>query len=104
MAWDRFIFVKKKGNFDTMDQRQQEVFKEKLDSQHSWPGSYVFKFIVPKGKETDVIQLFNNGEAQQKASSKGNYISITAKVTMQNSDEVMAVYLKAHTIEGIIAL
>ena len=87
-----------------MDPKQQNTFKEKLDSQHSWPGPYTFKFIVPKGKEADVIQFFNSSQIQQKQSKNGNYISITAKVNMKNSDEVMEVYLKAHTIEGIIAL
>lgn len=87
-----------------MDQQQQNAFKEKLDSQHSWPGLYIFKFIVPKDKAIDVIQFFNSDEVQQKVSKNGNYISITAKVKMTSSNEVMSIYLKAHTIEGIIAL
>lgn len=87
-----------------MDQQQQQAFKERLDGTHTWPDSYTFKFIVPKGKEDAVIQLFDDNKVAMKESKKGNYVSVTANVLMQSSDEVMSLYLKAHTIEGIIAL
>ncbi len=79
-------------------------FKDKLDSIHTWPSLYMFKFIVPSGKEHEVYALFPKHELQTKTSSKGNYVSITAQVMMRSSDEVMDKYREAHKIEGVMAL
>lgn len=79
-------------------------FKEKLDSEYSWPSLYMFKFIVPKGKEEDIIALFPSNETSTKASKKGNYISVTAKVMMGSSEEIIKIYEKAYEIEGVISL
>ena len=81
-----------------------QSFKEKLDNEHHWPSVYMFKFIVPKGKEDEVKQLFPGKELSTKSSRKGNYISVTAEVFIQSSNEVIQIYQKAHLIEGIISL
>lgn len=79
-------------------------FKEKLDSTYDWPALYTFKFIVPKGQEGEVKDLFANHDVTEKQSSKGNYISITAKIMAESSEKVVAYYVEANKIEGIIAL
>lgn len=79
-------------------------FKEKLDKEYNWPSLYTFKFIVPKGKEDEVKNLFSNHVTKEKSSSNGNYISITAEVMVQSSDRVVEYYLEANKVEGIIAL
>lgn len=79
-------------------------FKEKLDNEYQWPSLYSFKFIVPKGKEDEVKVIFHQHEVKEKASSKGNYISVTAKVMAQSSDTIIDYYIKASKIEGVIAL
>jgi putative lipoic acid-binding regulatory protein len=79
-------------------------FKEKLDQQHGWPTLYMFKFIVPSGKEEEVFALFPKNQLTTKASRKGNYVSVTAKVMMRSSEDVMAKYRAAHKIEGVLAL
>ncbi|HMP99896.1 MAG TPA: DUF493 family protein [Cyclobacteriaceae bacterium] len=79
-------------------------FKEKLDQHYSWPALYTYKFIVPKGKEVEVKQLFPRHETTEKASAQGNYTSITIKMMMPSSDAVVKVYEDASAIEGIIAL
>ena len=79
-------------------------FKEKLDKQHKWPSLYMFKFIVPKGKEDAIYDIFPKNEVQSKMSKKGNYISLTAKVMMGSSDDVLRIYEEAHKVEGVIAL
>lgn len=81
-----------------------EAFKEKLDGAHKWPSLYMFKFIVPKGKEGEVFALFPKNDLSTKESSKGNYISVTAKVMMGSSDAVMEKYHQANKIEGVLAL
>jgi putative lipoic acid-binding regulatory protein len=79
-------------------------FKEKLESEHSFPGYYSFKFIVPNGQKEEVLNILPKGELVQKHSSNKKYISLTLKAEVNSSDEIVAVYQKAHTIEGIVAL
>jgi len=81
-----------------------EAFKEKLDDAHKWPSLYMFKFIVPKGKEEEVFALFPKNDLSTKKSSKGNYVSVTAKVMMGSSEAVMEKYREANKIEGVLAL
>ena len=87
-----------------MDEQAIKSFKEKLDSQHQWPGTYVFKFIVPVNKVLEVKALFPNQEVIEKASSKGNYTSLTVKMQMKSSDNVITHYIEAKKIDGIISL
>jgi uncharacterized protein len=85
-------------NFD------QEAFKAKLEAQTSFPSLYMFKFIVPTGKEHEVKALMPKHQIELKPSSKGNYISVTIKAMMPNSDAILDIYNKASVIEGVIAL
>ena len=79
-------------------------FRIKLEQYYSWPALYTFKFIVPKGKEDEIINMFPQHVTNQKPSREGNYISITFQIMAPSSDVVIEVYQKAATIEGVIAL
>lgn len=81
-----------------------ESFRLKLNQHYSWPSLYMFKFIVPKGKEIDVKNLFPNHEVAEKASREGNYTSITVQIMAPSSEVVIEIYQKAAAIEGLIAL
>jgi len=37
-------------------------------------------------------------------SSKGNYVSVTARLRMESSEEIVNVYKSAGDVEGVIAL
>lgn len=87
-----------------MDQEWINNFRIKLDEHHSWPSVYIFKFIVPKGKETELKNLFPMHTSTDKASTQGNYISVTFQMMMPSSDAVIAVYEKVSVIEGLISL
>ena len=87
-----------------MDQEWLANFQKKLDDYHSWPTLYVFKFIVPKGKEDDLRQLFPLHTPSEKESKNGNYTSLTLQMMMPSADAVIDVYKKAAVIEGLIAL
>jgi len=87
-----------------MDQQWKLSFQEKLDQHYSWPALYIFKFIVPAGKEQEVKDLFPMHESTQKQSTKGKYSSITIQMMMPSGAEVVRIYEKAATIEGLIAL
>ena len=90
--------------FVAMDPAWIETFREKLDQNHSWPSLYMFKFIVPRGKEEEVRSLFPLHTTSAKESKNGNYISLTFRMMMPSSEAVITVYQKVSTIEGIIAL
>ncbi|MBT1690148.1 DUF493 domain-containing protein [Dawidia soli] len=87
-----------------MDEQWINGFREKLDQHYTWPSLYIFKFIVPKGKEGDLKQLFPLHTPTEKASKQGNYTSITMQMMMPSSDAVIEVYVKASQVEGIVAL
>ena len=78
--------------------------KEQLDSQTDFPTLYMFKFIVPMGRENEVAMLLPNNEMVLKQSSKGNYVSVTIKAMMPSSESIVNIYLRASEIEGIISL
>jgi uncharacterized protein len=88
----------------TMDENWINSFREKLDEHYAWPSLYIYKFIVPTGREAQVKKLFPLNTATEKLSKKGNYTSITVQVMMQSSDAVIEMYIKASEIEGIVAL
>lgn len=87
-----------------MDKQWIDKFKEKLDQHYAWPSLYIFKFIVPSGKEESVKNLFPQHDTTEKQSKQGNYTSITIKMMMPSSEAVISIYEQASTIEGLIAL
>jgi uncharacterized protein len=87
-----------------MDPAWVDSFRKKLDDHHIWPTLYVFKFIVPKGKEEEVRRLFPLFTPAEKESKNGNYVSFTIQKVMPSGEAVIEVYQKAAAIEGIIAL
>ncbi|MBK5279335.1 MAG: DUF493 domain-containing protein [Bacteroidia bacterium] len=87
-----------------MDTDWTQSLREKLDKHYAWPALYIFKFIVPKGKEGEVKQLFPLHIVKEKVSKNGNFISLTIQMMIPTSDTVIDVYLKTAKIEGLIAL
>lgn len=87
-----------------MDQGSINSFREKLDKHYAWPAVYLFKFIVPTGKEEDVKKLFPLHDSREKLSKNGKYTSISVQMMMPSSDAVIDVYIRAAEIEGLIAL
>lgn len=87
-----------------MDAAWFASFREKLDQHYAWPSLYIFKFIVPKGKEGELRMMFPLHIPTEKESKNGNYTSLTIQMMMPSSEAVILVYQKAAAIEGIIAL
>ncbi len=77
--------------------------KQQLD-RLDWPAVYPFKFIVPIEQVQAVMALFSKSEVQTRVSRNGNYISLTARPLMYNSEKVIEKYREALQIEGLIAL
>lgn len=81
--------------------------KQKLEDVHSYPTLYMFKFIVPSlgNKVEQVINLFDKeANITSKQSSKGKFTSITIKLVMLSSDEIIKKYQEVGKIEGVIML
>lgn len=88
------------------DQDYSEL-KKKLNESGSWPRVYFFKFIVPSDNQklAQVEALFGaEANVLLKQSSKGNYVSISAKELMLNAEGVIDRYKRASKIEGLMAL
>lgn len=79
-------------------------FQQLLDDNNEWPVHYIFKFIVPKVGLAELKTIFKDHSIDVKASSKGNYLSLTMHIFVESSDEVVEVYKAAGQVEGVIAL
>lgn len=78
---------------------------DRLNTAHSWPCEYTFKFIVPHQETAQVHNLFKPETSLRKVASRtGKYISVTAEIFMASADQVIAIYKKAASIQGIIML
>jgi len=83
------------------------ALKEKLEANTEWPRVYFFKFIVPSdNKKLARVEALFGPEAQVtlKQSSKGNFVSVSAKELMLHADGIIERYKKAAEIEGLMAL
>ena len=79
-------------------------FQAMLDDQVDWPSDYMFKFIVPSASLDALKMIFGRIPVRIRVSNKGNYVSVTAKMEMHSSEEVIAVYSAAAKVEGVISL
>ncbi|GAU08714.1 DUF493 family protein [Desulfoplanes formicivorans] len=78
---------------------------QRLDQAHEWPCCYTFKFIVPKARQEEVVCLFGPEAFIGKTASRtGKYMSITVETGMESSAQVIDVYKRAATIQGIVML
>lgn len=72
-----------------------------------WPNVYLFKFIVPNSSEkiAQATALFDDSsELNLRESSKGTYMSVSAKELMMDVDSIIEKYNRASEIEGLVAL
>lgn len=90
-----------------MTEEDLNRLKDKLDETMTFPGVYMFKLIVPS--QNRAIALVENifgeeADIHTKESDKGKYTSITAKLVVMSTEEIMDVYRKAAKIDGVIFL
>jgi hypothetical protein len=72
-----------------------------------WPNVYLFKFIVPNVSEKIALAtaLFDDSaEINLRTSSKGTYMSISAKEMMMDVASIIEKYNRSSEIEGLVAL
>jgi len=85
-------------------QKKFENHKKLLEAQYNFPCNFMFKFIVPIEQEYAVRALFPDHQPKIRASKNGNYLSLSITYYADSSDLVLAIYEKASTIKGLIAL
>lgn len=83
-----------------------EALRAKLANE-KWPEVYMYKFIMPADnrKIAKVEALFDGmADVVIRNSSKGNYVSITAKEMAVDENAVIEKYQQAAKIKGVMAL
>lgn len=94
-------------NSNNMADQDFDNLREKLNTLHTWPSVYLFKFIVKSEEQkTKVLELFNVSadQVQIKASSKGTYQSISIYKDASDAEEIIDLYRSASEIDGLISL
>ena len=86
------------------DEGGWERFQHLLDDQMDWPSEFVFKFIAPQAGLNELKAVFGLHPVRVRSSRAGNYVSVTARMQMHSSYEIIAVYKAAATVEGVILL
>ena len=83
-------------------------FLEKLKVSHSWPGMYMFKFIMPTDSNyiDELISIFNKFDKSisRKYSSNRKFLSISINTKLDLPEEVITIYKKTTHFKGLIRL
>ena len=91
-----------------MSDAKNEKFIELLESQHTWPEYFPFKFIMKVDQEEIFMNKLRELEGVDKltiAASKTNkYKSISFQILIERSHEVIAVYAHFEDIPGMIRM
>lgn len=94
-----------------MDDNTIEFYKrlkEQLEDDKTWPRPYLYKFIVPGDAEkiARVEEAFDgcNANIQITNSSTGKFSSVSVKLMVKSSQDIIDKYITVSTIEGIVSL
>jgi len=75
-----------------------------MDETVEFPSSYLFKFIVPVHEVQNLLKILDGMDIDERASSGGKYISVSAKKIFNSSEEIIKIYKAVSVIKGIISL
>ena len=75
-----------------------------LDETVEFPTEYLFKFIITATELKEMLDILKGMEIEERASSGGKYISVSAKKVFDSSDDIIKTYRAASKIKGIISL
>ncbi len=85
-----------------------ERFHQQLLDSNTWPGTYIFKFIIASSASDEeiLLALFQNDDVRVnvRASSKGKYTSISITGTFESPDVIIQKHKQAAKIPNIIQL
>jgi hypothetical protein len=90
------------------DSGQHQKFLELLDFQYSWPDYYLFRFVVQTSGEESFMDLLAMVKGVEKiainASKTGKFKSISFRVLITNSKEVISIYTHFQNLPGTIRI
>ena len=87
--------------------------QELLDNTHTFPGPFVFKAIGRNDNAfvAEVVAIVRSELSidldppfRLQPSSRGNHVSITLTPEVESSTQVLAIYARIRTIDGLIML
>ncbi|MBK7128904.1 MAG: DUF493 family protein [Crocinitomicaceae bacterium] len=88
-----------------MDEREKRL--RALLDQQNYPSVYLFKFIIKneQDKMLEIKKCFDEvAEFEIHPSKNGNYISLSIKQMMMNTEDIMVRYERVGKIENVIML
>ena len=95
----------------TNSQNSEEFYQrflKKLKISHSWPGMYMFKFIMPTKSDyvDELISIFKDYDINisRKYSSNKKFLSISINTRLDLPEEVIKLYKKTSHFKGLIRL
>ena len=83
---------------------ETEKFRELLDQSYQWPDYYDFKFIIKIEEKHHLLEKLKGFTVTEKPSKNGNYVAITARKLINNTQEVIETYEVVSTVKGIMSL
>lgn len=90
-----------------MNENEINELREKLGKLLKFPTVYMFKFIfeADNRKVAQIESFFDEKSTVNiRQSSRNHYLSITVKMPANNIEEIMDIYRKVSSIEGILYL
>ena len=103
-----FVRIEEIFAMSASDQNQHQKFLELLDFQYSWPDYYLFRFVVQSSGESSFMDLLALVEGVEKiainASKTGKFKSISFRILIKNSHEVVKVYNHFQNLPGTIRI
>lgn len=85
-----------------------ESLRTKLEANHDFPEDYLYKFIFPNEhtKLTELYQIFDQMKytISTRESKNGKYISASILAFVLDANQVIDLYKKVSTIEGVVML
>ena len=87
-----------------MNEDRWAGLKSTLDRLHDWPGLYTFKFVVPTIQLGRVLEAAADCPFSTRYSKNGRFVSLSATMRMESSEDVVAVYRALEGIPDLMSL
>lgn len=81
-----------------------EKLRKSLETSQTWPGTYLFKFIIPADQKTELLTLLPLGRIDLKESGSGKYVVVSLTSMMDGPSAVVEIYQRVSTVSGIVSL
>ncbi|MBC7473242.1 MAG: DUF493 family protein [Candidatus Sericytochromatia bacterium] len=91
-------------NLSNLEKKEYAKFKAILDENYIWPTEFPFKFIIMPHQIDQLKKILNDADVVLRPSKNGKYVSVSTDMKISSSDEIVYIYEKVRSIEGIIAL